>query len=70
MVNIPFSTAIAEALACELYGTYLVENLRIEKGLEQLELAREKYLKWGALKKVLSVEEYMDAHLSSVASID
>lgn len=40
-----------EALASELYGIYLVENKHIEKGLEQLQNAMDKYTQWGATKK-------------------
>jgi len=49
-----------EALACELYGIYLVENKMIAKGLEQLQNAREKYVKWGAMKKADDVKDFMD----------
>ena len=49
-----------EALALEMYGMYLVENLKAAKGLEQLDLAREKYLQWGATKKASSTKQFMD----------
>ena len=41
-----------EALALELYGTYLVENGGAVDGVEKLKLAMEKYESWGAMPKV------------------
>lgn len=46
-----------EALASELFGMYLVENAKVAKGIEQLQIAREKYIQWGATKKADMVKE-------------
>ena len=40
-----------EALAHELYGFFCLENHFVSKAMEQLTLAYEKYIKWGAFKK-------------------
>mmetsp|Transcript_26892 Transcript_26892/g.57652 ORF Transcript_26892/g.57652 Transcript_26892/m.57652 type:complete len:1336 (+) Transcript_26892:116-4123(+) len=50
-----------EALACELYGIYLVENGNVLKGLDQLQLAIDKYKQWGATKKVDDVKNFVEA---------
>lgn len=47
-----------EALACELYGIYFIENKRVAEGVEQLQTAVKKYQQWGALKKSLDVIEF------------
>ena len=47
-----------EALACELYGIYFIENKRVAEGVEQLQIAVKKYQQWGALKKSLDVIEF------------
>lgn len=49
-----------EALAHELYGMFLIENTRIEKGVRQLHLAIEKYRKWSAHRKVKELELFID----------
>jgi len=49
-----------EALACELYGIYLVENRQFEKGMAQLQMAMNKYKQWGTLKKANDVVEFME----------
>lgn len=48
-----------EAVACELYGVYLVENKEVEKGVRQLQLAQRKFKQWGALKKAKAVENFI-----------
>jgi len=40
-----------EALTCELYGVYLIENKMVSEGKDQLRLAIDKYRKWGATRK-------------------
>ena len=49
-----------EALARELYGIYLVENKMVVKGMGQLQMAMDKYNKWGATKKADAVKDFMD----------
>mmetsp|Transcript_3115 Transcript_3115/g.6865 ORF Transcript_3115/g.6865 Transcript_3115/m.6865 type:complete len:754 (+) Transcript_3115:1916-4177(+) len=49
-----------EALACELYGMFLVENKDIQKGVPQLQNALERYTQWGALKKATDVKEFIE----------
>ena len=46
-----------QALACELFGMYLVENAQVAKGIEQLQIAWEKYTQWGATKKAGMVKD-------------
>jgi hypothetical protein len=46
-----------EALACELYGIFLIENNNIAKGIEQLQSAIDKYVQWGATKKAADVQD-------------
>jgi len=41
-----------EAVCYELYGMFLVENKKMDAGLDQLRLALEKYEEWGAMRKV------------------
>ena len=48
-----------EALACELYGVFLINNKEAEKGMKQLQHAHTKYRQWGALKKAKAVEYFM-----------
>ena len=48
-----------EALAYELYGIFCVENGNIDKGMEQLDMALQKYIQWGALKKVEALRYFM-----------
>jgi hypothetical protein len=65
--EISFQSAIAsahnhrfyheEALACEMYGIFLIENENIVKGIEQLQLAIDKYEQWGAMKKAADVQD-------------
>ena len=51
-----------EALACERYGVFCVENQNqmIDKGLKQLRLALAKYKQWGAMKKVDELQLFID----------
>mmetsp|Transcript_26788 Transcript_26788/g.64273 ORF Transcript_26788/g.64273 Transcript_26788/m.64273 type:complete len:1395 (+) Transcript_26788:24-4208(+) len=49
-----------QSLACELYGIFLVENEEAEGGLEQLQIAHDKYKQWGALKKATDVMNFMN----------
>ena len=56
-----------EALACELYGIFCIENRQIEKGTAQLQLAIAKYTEWGAAKKAEDVKQFLD--LISLANI-
>jgi len=46
-----------EALAHELFGMYLVENKMIERGIEQLQCAYNKYMQWGAFKKAMTMNK-------------
>mmetsp|Transcript_40712 Transcript_40712/g.85233 ORF Transcript_40712/g.85233 Transcript_40712/m.85233 type:complete len:113 (+) Transcript_40712:156-494(+) len=48
-----------EALACELYGIYLIENKKLSKGMKQLKQALNKYKAWGATKKADSVKDFV-----------
>jgi len=48
-----------EALALEIFGVFLVENKQIRRGLEQLEMAADKYHGWGSVKKVRDVKDFM-----------
>lgn len=50
-----------EALACELYGKFCVENDMRERGSEQLRAALDKYREWGALRKARQLEAFIDA---------
>eukprot|EP00584_Thalassiosira_punctigera_P026025 CAMPEP_0172580146 /NCGR_PEP_ID=MMETSP1067-20121228/139611_1 /TAXON_ID=265564 ORGANISM="Thalassiosira punctigera, Strain Tpunct2005C2" /NCGR_SAMPLE_ID=MMETSP1067 /ASSEMBLY_ACC=CAM_ASM_000444 /LENGTH=186 /DNA_ID=CAMNT_0013372883 /DNA_START=496 /DNA_END=1053 /DNA_ORIENTATION=+ len=49
-----------EALACELYGIFCIENQMFEKGCKQLYLALEMYQQWGAIRKAKEVQLYID----------
>ena len=49
-----------EALALELYGIYLIENGRVLKGLGKLDVAIEKYNRWGAKSKVRDVKLFVE----------
>ena len=57
-----------EALACELFAIYLVENKKVEKGLRQLQIAHDKYKQWGALKKAHAVKEFIEMANSAYQS--
>lgn len=46
-----------EALACELYGVFLIETNNLATGIEQLQLAFDKYVQWGAKKKADDVKD-------------
>mmetsp|Transcript_31118 Transcript_31118/g.56972 ORF Transcript_31118/g.56972 Transcript_31118/m.56972 type:complete len:112 (+) Transcript_31118:490-825(+) len=48
-----------EAMAREMYGIYLVENKMAVRGIPQLEMALDKYKKWGAVRKVDSLKEFI-----------
>jgi len=70
MAEITYQTAIVsahehrfvheEALACELYGIHLVENKRVDEGLEQLTKAKDRYKEWGSMKKHGDVSQFME----------
>jgi len=49
-----------EALACELYGVFCVENQMIDKGHMQLHLALKKYSLWGATNKANQLQLFID----------
>ena len=44
----------------ELYGIFLVENKKVSRGLEMLQIATDKYKEWGATKKAQDVDEFVD----------
>jgi len=48
-----------EALACELYGVFLIETNNLATGIEQLQLAFDKYVQWGAEKKADDVKDFI-----------
>ena len=48
-----------EALAYELYGIFCIENRDVSKGMEQLNLSLQKYIQWGASKKVDAMKYFM-----------
>ncbi|KAL7539524.1 hypothetical protein ACHAXR_009351 [Thalassiosira sp. AJA248-18] len=52
-----------EALAHELFGVFLLENKKAEKGMEQLNIAHDKYKQWGALKKAEAVKDFINSVL-------
>jgi hypothetical protein len=52
-----------EALACELYGLFLIDTINLVVGIEQLQLAIDKYDQWGARKKSQNVQDLIDSHL-------
>lgn len=54
-----------EALACELYGMFCVENRWVNKGSKQLHIALEKYNEWGATKKANELQLFIDLVNSS-----
>jgi len=59
-----------EALACELYGIYCVENYMTDKGAEQLNHALNLYQKWGAMKKVVELQHFIgNVQVSFVSSL-
>jgi len=49
-----------EALACELYGIFCVENHLAAKGSEQLHNALNLYTRWGATRKVADLQHFID----------
>ena len=49
-----------EALACELYGIFCIENHAVDKGLKQLHIAPDKYKQWGAIKKANKLLLFID----------
>ena len=49
-----------QALAMELYGIFLVENKKVSRGLEMLQIATDKYKEWGATKKAQDVNDFVD----------
>ena len=54
-----------EALACELYGIFLIDTKNIVVGIEQLNLAIQKYMFWGAHNKVNDVKDLIQNNLFS-----
>lgn len=51
-----------EALTCELYGVFLIETEKIDSGIEQLQMARDLYLHWGAKRKADTVTDFILSH--------
>jgi len=49
-----------EAMAYELFGIYLVENKKIDRGVEQLEMSYKKYTQWGAFRKAMDVRNIIE----------
>jgi len=49
-----------EAMACELYGIFCVENRMVGKGSTQLRAALGKYEQWGATKKAAELRHFID----------
>ena len=49
-----------EALACELYGIFCVENHMSKKGLKLLHIALDKYKQWGATKKADELQLFIN----------
>jgi hypothetical protein len=52
-----------EALACELYGLFLIDTKNLVVGIEQLQLALVTHDKWGAKEKSRDVQDLIDSHL-------
>jgi len=50
-----------EALACELYGIFCVENRMVDEGAKQLQTALDKYRQWGAMRKVKELQLFVDS---------
>lgn len=50
----------AEAMAYELFGIFCLENQMVHRGMEQLHAAVNKYKEWGAHRKVLELQDFMD----------
>lgn len=48
-----------EALAYELYGIYFIENHQVDKAMELLNVSIQKYVEWGALKKVEALKSFI-----------
>jgi hypothetical protein len=48
-----------EALTCELYGVFLIETEKVDSGIEQLQMARDLYLHWGAKRKADTVTDFI-----------
>ncbi|KAL7530281.1 hypothetical protein ACHAXR_003401 [Thalassiosira sp. AJA248-18] len=53
-----------EALANELYGIFCIENMKVDKGIEQLHIAVGKYKQWGANKKADKLQLFIDEKIS------
>mmetsp|Transcript_35430 Transcript_35430/g.62194 ORF Transcript_35430/g.62194 Transcript_35430/m.62194 type:complete len:228 (-) Transcript_35430:148-831(-) len=49
-----------EALACELYGIFCIENHVADEGTKQLHIALDKYKQWGAMKKADQLQLFID----------
>jgi len=49
-----------EAMSNELFGIYLVENDKVDCGIQQLEMSYKKYMQWGAFNKARAVEALID----------
>ena len=67
MAELTYQRAIASAikhrfwheagLGGELYGRFLLDNKKIDKGLKQLSTAMDRYKQWGSTKKYNQVKE-------------
>ena len=53
-----------EALACELYGVFLIDTKNLAVGIEQLQLSVYNYLLWGAQNKATDVKDLIESHLA------
>ncbi|KAL7538350.1 hypothetical protein ACHAXR_011289 [Thalassiosira sp. AJA248-18] len=53
-----------EALANELYGIFCIENKMVDKGIEQLHTAVDKYKEWGANKKADDLQLFIGEQIS------
>jgi len=49
-----------EALACELYGIFCVENDNVNRGFKMLQCALGKYKQWGAMNKVNELQLFIE----------
>ena len=49
-----------EALACEMYGIFCIENSMVANGFKQLHIALDKYRGWGATKKAEELQLFVE----------
>ena len=54
-----------EAMTQELFGICFVGNDKVEKGIEQLQLAYDNYKTWGVLKKAKTLKIFLEPFLAS-----